>query len=97
MHRRPESNSCHRLDWEALRRHVATHDDLTQAEAARHFGVSRHCIWNALLRWGGLGKKRPGTKSAARCNDASFCVFLSDIFVEAADSCMSMNAASRLP
>ena len=52
-HKRPGPKTAHKLDWEALRRHVATHDDLPQAEAARHFGVSRPCIGNALhkMRW----------------------------------------------
>lgn len=56
-HQRPGPKTAHKLDWEALRRHVATHDDLTQAEAARHFGVSRHCIWNALHKMGWTRKK----------------------------------------
>jgi len=51
-HKRPGPQTAHKLDWEAVRRHVTTHDDLTQAEAARHFGVSRHCIWNALHKMG---------------------------------------------
>lgn len=56
-HKRPGPKTAHKLDWEALRRHVATHDDLTQAEAARYFGVSRHCIWNALHQMGWTRKK----------------------------------------
>ena len=56
-HKRPGPKTAHKLDGEAWRRHVATHDDLTQAEAARHFGVSRHCIWNALHKMGWTRKK----------------------------------------
>lgn len=56
-HKRPGPKTAHKLDWEALRRHVAPHDDLTQAEAARHFGVSRQCIGNALQKMGWTRKK----------------------------------------
>jgi len=61
-HQRPGPKTAHKLDWEALRRHVATPDDLTQTEAARHFGVSRHCIWNALHKMGWTRKKTIGYK-----------------------------------
>ena len=44
-HKRPGPHTSHKLDWAALRRRVETHADMTQAEAAQHFGVSRHCIW----------------------------------------------------
>jgi putative transposase len=30
---------------------------MTQAEAAQHFGVSRHCIWNALHKMGWTREK----------------------------------------
>ena len=43
--------------WEALRRHLATQNDLTQVEVARQFGVSRHGIWNALHKMGWTRKK----------------------------------------
>ena len=56
-HKRPGPKTSHKLDWEALRRRVETHDDMTQAEAAQHFGVSRHCIWNALHKMGWTRKK----------------------------------------
>ena len=46
------------LEWEALRCHVEEHHDLTQKERARHFGVSRHCIWNALRTMGLTRKKK---------------------------------------
>lgn len=49
-HRRPGPQKSHKLDWDGLRRHVENHDGLTQAERARHFGVSRFCIWNALQK-----------------------------------------------
>ena len=45
---RPGPQQPHTLDWEDLRRQVEQHADMTQGERARHFGVSRHCIWNAL-------------------------------------------------
>ena len=38
------------MDWLALRGQVAKQPDATQKERARHFGVSRHCIWYALQR-----------------------------------------------
>ncbi len=83
-HTRPGPKTAYKLDREALRRHVATHDDLTQAEAARHFGVSRQCIGNALHKMGWTRKKtRPATPSAARCNDEGVCVFGSDTVVAA--------------
>src|SRR5262245_53989950 len=45
---RPGPKGPRRLDWKALRAHVDKHPDRTQKERARHFGVSRHCIWYAL-------------------------------------------------
>ncbi len=39
-----------KLDLEALRVHVQEHPDLTQAERASHFNVSRYCIWQNLRR-----------------------------------------------
>lgn len=56
-HKRPGPHPSHQLDWEALRRRVETHADLTQAEAAQHFGVSRHGMWNALHKRGWTRKK----------------------------------------
>lgn len=61
-HKRPGPHTPHKLDWGALWRHVATHADLTQAEAARQFGVSRSCIWNALHKMGLRHKKTTGYK-----------------------------------
>jgi transposase len=49
-YKRPGPRSGHKLDREALQRHVEEHNDMTQAERARHFGVSRHCIWHNLQR-----------------------------------------------
>ena len=49
-YQRPGPQGPRKLDWEALRRHVEAHPDRTQAERARHFQVSRHCIWHALHR-----------------------------------------------
>ena len=56
-YRRPGPKAGRRLDWEALRRHVEQQADLTQKERARYFGVSRHCIWNALWKMGLRRKK----------------------------------------
>jgi transposase len=63
-HKRPGPLRAHKLDWEALRRHVEKYDDLTQAERARHFGVSRFCIWNALKKLGLTRKKNDGLQGA---------------------------------
>lgn len=49
-YQRPGPRGSHKLDREALRRQVETHSDMTQTERARHFGVSRHCLWNALRK-----------------------------------------------
>lgn len=57
-YKRPGPHRSHKLDWEYLRRHVAVHPDTTQAERARHFQVSRHCIWYALQRLQVTRKKK---------------------------------------
>lgn len=49
-YKRPGPRRSHKLDWGQLRRHVDAHPDRTQAERARHFQVSRPCIWYALQR-----------------------------------------------
>ncbi len=54
---RPGPKGPRHLDWEALRRDVARPPDHTQKERARHFGVSRQCIWQALQRMG-LSRKK---------------------------------------
>ncbi|MDF0664960.1 MAG: IS630 transposase-related protein [Nitrospira sp.] len=67
-YKRPGPQRPHKLDWDALRRHVEVHPDRTQAERARHFQVSRHCIWNALHKLALTHKKKdrvPGARSAA--------------------------------
>ncbi|MGH6794241.1 MAG: IS630 transposase-related protein [Methylocella sp.] len=61
---RPGPRTPHKLDREVLRRHVEEHDDLTQKERAQHFGVSRHCIWNALRKTGITRKKNDGLQGA---------------------------------
>ncbi|NGZ08538.1 MAG: IS630 family transposase [Nitrospira sp. LK70] len=61
-YKRPGPQRPHKLDWEALRRHVEAHPDRTQAERARQFQVSRHCIWHALQRLQVTHKKRMGYK-----------------------------------
>lgn len=63
-HRRPGPKRSRKLDWEELRRHVEKHEDMTQKERARHFGVSRHCIWNALQKTGLTRKKNDGIQRA---------------------------------
>src|SRR5262245_23991029 len=47
-YRRPGPKGPRQLDWEALRGYVVLYPERTQKERARHFGVSRHCIWHAL-------------------------------------------------
>ncbi|MBS0149614.1 MAG: helix-turn-helix domain-containing protein [Nitrospira sp.] len=49
-YKRPGPRRTHKLDWDALRRHVEAHPDRTQAERARQLPVSRPCIWYALQR-----------------------------------------------
>ncbi len=63
-YRKPGPKGPRKLDREALRRHVEAHDDLTQKERARHFGVSRNCIWNALRKIGVSRKKNDGLQGA---------------------------------
>ncbi len=63
-HKRPGPKGPHKLDRAALRRHVDKHPDLTQAERARHFGVSRHCIWNGLRKAGLSRKENDGSQRA---------------------------------
>jgi transposase len=50
LYQRPGPKGPRRLDWEVLRTHVDTHPERTQKERARHFGVSRYCLWGALKR-----------------------------------------------
>lgn len=69
FYRRPGPKAGRKLDWEALRRQVEAHADLTQQERARQFGVSRHCIWNALQKIGLRRKKNarlPRAQSAEK-------------------------------
>jgi transposase len=60
---RPGPRGPRRLDWEALRRQVQEQSDMTQKQRARHFDVSRHCIWYALQKMGLSRKKRCCKKS----------------------------------
>lgn len=57
IYQRPGPRRPSKLDWEQVRGHVEIHIDRTQAERARHFHVSRHCIWNALRKLGVTHKK----------------------------------------
>ena len=59
-YQRPGPRRPRKLDWEQLRGHVEAHPDRTQAERARHFHVSRHCIWNALRKLWVSPKKKTG-------------------------------------
>ncbi|MHC9064663.1 IS630 transposase-related protein [Nitrospira sp. CMX1] len=59
-YQRPDPRQPRKLGWEQLRCHVEAHPDWTQAERARHFRVSRHCIWNALRKLGVAHKKKTG-------------------------------------
>lgn len=61
---RPGPPGPRKLDGEALRRHVAAHPERTQAERARHFQVSRHCIWHALHKLAVTHKKKDGLPRA---------------------------------
>ena len=59
-YKRPGPKGPRRLDWQALRRQVEEHSEMTQKERARHFGVSRHCIWHALQKMRLSCKKTTG-------------------------------------
>ena len=63
-YKRPGPRRSHKLDWAALRSHVEEHDDLTQKERARHFGVSYYCIWHAMHKMGLTRKKNDGVQAA---------------------------------
>lgn len=47
---KPGPKGSRKIDLDVLAAHVEEHDDLTQSERARHFGVSRHCMWYNLRR-----------------------------------------------
>jgi transposase len=63
-YQRPGPKGPRRLDWAALRAHVAAHPEATQKERARHFGVSRHGIWYALQGLALSWKKNAGVQRA---------------------------------
>ena len=63
---RPGPRGPRRLDWEALRRQIQEQSDRTQKQRARHFDVSRHCIWYALQKMG-LSRKKNDRLPRARC------------------------------
>lgn len=63
-YQRPGPKGPRRLDWAALRTQVEQHPDATQQERARHFGVSRHCIWYGLRRLEVSWKKNVGVQRA---------------------------------
>ncbi|MBS0183635.1 MAG: hypothetical protein JSS39_14685 [Nitrospira sp.] len=90
-------HNSRKLDWEALRGHVEQHDDMTQKERARHFKVSRHCIWHALHKLAVTRKKRQATTSATRCKEEDVCTFVSGSFAAANNLSISMNAGLPRP
>lgn len=47
-YKHPDPRGSPKVDWEQLRCHVEAPPDRIHAERARHFQVSRPCIWNAL-------------------------------------------------
>ena len=88
-YKRPGPRRSHKLDWEQLRRHVEAHPDRTQAERARHFQVSRHCIWNALHKLAVTHKKGWGPPPLSLSNANGF-------FAAANSPFISMSAALPL-
>ena len=55
---KPGPRGPHRLDYAALKQHVADFPDHTQQERAAHFGVSKSCIHYALGKLNITRKKR---------------------------------------
>ena len=55
---KPGPRGPHRLDYAALKQHVADFPDHTQLERATHFGVSKSCINYALRKLNITRKKR---------------------------------------
>ena len=55
---KPGPRGPHRLDYMALKQHVADFPDQTQLERAVHFGVSKNCILYALRKLNITRKKR---------------------------------------
>ena len=55
---KPGPRGPHRLDYTALKQHVADFPDHTQLERATHFGVSKSCINYALGKLNITRKKR---------------------------------------
>jgi len=82
--------------WEALRAHVGQEPDRTQKEWARHFGVSRHCIWHAQRQMGVTQKKRWGTPSVACGNASGICACVSATSAGARCWSTSMKVALNL-
>lgn len=67
-YRCPGPRGPRHLDWEALRRQVQEHSEMTQQERARQFGVSRHCIGYALQKMG-LSRKKNDRLPRARSDE----------------------------
>lgn len=63
-YKRPGPKGARKLDLEELDAHVQAFDDMTQAERARHFGVSRHCVWYNLRRLKISRKKNDALQAA---------------------------------
>lgn len=66
-YKKPGPKGPRSLDLEALRHHVEKHNDMTQLARARHFGVSRYCIWYNIGRLGITRKKNNRVQRAKRC------------------------------
>ena len=50
VYRRTGPSGPRKLNLKALAVHVDQYPDMTQAERAHHFKVSRHCIWYTLRK-----------------------------------------------
>lgn len=79
-YQRPGPRKPHKLERKALSAHVEDYPDKTHSERARHFGVSRHCIWYNLRTLKiSRKKKRLITRSATQPEEDNFFVFVNVI------------------
>lgn len=67
-YKRPGPCKGWRLDKEALLAHVKTHNEMTYEERAKHFGVSRSCIWYGLRQLK-ISRKKKYEVCGARPNE----------------------------
>lgn len=63
-YKRPGPKGARKIDLRELDAHVQAFGDMTQAERARDFGVSRHCIWYNLRRLKISRKKNDALQAA---------------------------------